>query len=144
MARSSYVVHLPNHVPLLIRPAILIHLVQNPIVSQYDLSSVKQLIYGAAPVSQEIIVELKKRFPHFRPRNSWGMTEVTGAGTVLPEEYQDWDYAHMTGKTMAGMQLKVVDSLTGKELGTNENGEVSLRLWPGRNCRALLIRSLTD
>src|SRR6266536_3917698 len=110
---------------LLIWPAILIRLVHDPVVSQYDLSGIKQVIYGAAPISIEIIAALRKRFPHFRMRNSWGMTEVTGAAAVLPAEYQDWEHAHMIGKPLAGMDMKVVDPITGKELGDNENGEVS-------------------
>lgn len=48
---------------LLIVPPILIRLVREPIVDQYDLSSVTRFSTGAAPISEEIIHLLQKKFP---------------------------------------------------------------------------------
>lgn len=48
---------------LLIVPPILIRLVRDPIVDQYDLSHLRRFSTGAAPISEEIIQLLQKKFP---------------------------------------------------------------------------------
>ena len=48
---------------LLLVPPILIRLVRDPLVDQYNLSHLRRFSSGAAPVSEEIIQLLKKKFP---------------------------------------------------------------------------------
>lgn len=48
---------------LLLVPPILIRLVRDPIVDQYDLSHLRRFLTGAAPISEEIIQLLQKKFP---------------------------------------------------------------------------------
>jgi 4-coumarate--CoA ligase len=69
---------------------------------------------------------VKKRFPHFWMRNTWGMTEVTGAAATSPPELQSFENAHTVGKALPGMSIKAIDPITGKEVGPNENGEVRI------------------
>ncbi|KIW93068.1 uncharacterized protein Z519_05673 [Cladophialophora bantiana CBS 173.52] len=65
-------------------PALLIRLVNDPIAAGYDLELVKQFNTGAAPLAQEIIDKLAKRFPHVAIRQARGMTENTSALTLTP------------------------------------------------------------
>lgn len=48
---------------LLLVPPIVIRLVRDPVVDNYDLSCVKRFSSGAAPLSEEILQLLKKKFP---------------------------------------------------------------------------------
>lgn len=48
---------------LLLVPPILIRLVRDPLVDNYDLSCLRRFSTGAAPLSEEILHLLKKRFP---------------------------------------------------------------------------------
>ena len=48
---------------LLLVPPILIRLVRDPLVDEYDLSCLRRFSTGAAPLSEEILHLLKKRFP---------------------------------------------------------------------------------
>lgn len=48
---------------LLLVPPILIRLVRDPIVDQYDLSHLRRFSTGAAPISEEIIRLLQEKFP---------------------------------------------------------------------------------
>ena len=48
---------------LLLVPPILIRLVRDPLVNQYDLSFLRRFSTGAAPISEEILHLLKKKFP---------------------------------------------------------------------------------
>ena len=48
---------------LLLVPPILIRLVRDPLVDKYDLSCLRRFSTGAAPLSEEILHLLKKKFP---------------------------------------------------------------------------------
>ena len=48
---------------LLLVPPIIIRLVRDPEVDKHDLSCVKRFSSGAAPLADEIIQLLKKKFP---------------------------------------------------------------------------------
>jgi len=48
---------------LLLVPPILIRLVRDPLVDQYDLSCLRRFSTGAAPLSEEILHLLQKKFP---------------------------------------------------------------------------------
>lgn len=49
---------------ILLVPPILIRMVRDPIVANYDLSCVKRFSSGAAPLSEEILQLLAKKFPN--------------------------------------------------------------------------------
>jgi len=49
---------------LLLVPPILIRLVRDPLVEKYDLSCMRRFSTGAAPISEEILHLLQKKFPH--------------------------------------------------------------------------------
>ena len=48
---------------LLLVPPILIRLVRNPLVDEYDLPGLRRFSTGAAPLSEEILQLLKKKLP---------------------------------------------------------------------------------
>ena len=48
---------------LLLVPPILIRLVRDPLVDKYDLSCLRRFSTGAAPISEEILQLLQKKFP---------------------------------------------------------------------------------
>ena len=48
---------------LLLVPPILIRLVRDPLVDKYDLSCLRRFSTGAAPISEEILQLLEKKFP---------------------------------------------------------------------------------
>ena len=48
---------------LLLVPPILIRLVRDPLVDEYDLSCLRRFSAGAAPLSEEILHLLQKKFP---------------------------------------------------------------------------------
>ncbi|KAL8721502.1 MAG: hypothetical protein Q9225_001847 [Loekoesia sp. 1 TL-2023] len=118
-------------IELLVVPPILIRLVRDPIVDQYDLSHLCRFLTGAAPVSEEIIQLLQKKFPQTKFRQGkaplgYGMTESCGCVTAHPPEMYDYKYAHAVGTLISCTEAKIID-LDGKELGVNEPGEVLAR-----------------
>lgn len=112
---------------LLLVPPILIRLLRDPIVKNYDLSHIRRFSSGAAPLSNEVIQELKRRFPNTGFKQGYGMTESCSCITAHPIEKSTYEYAQRGGCIVANTEVKVIDPDTGAELGYNEPGEILAR-----------------
>lgn len=112
---------------LLLVPPILIRLLRDPIVEKYDLSHIRRFSSGAAPLSNEVIQELKRRFPNTGFKQGYGMTESCSCITAHPIEKSTYEYAQRGGSIVADTEVKVIDPDTGAELGYNEPGEILAR-----------------
>ena len=97
-------------------PPIIIRLVHDPIVSSYDLTCVKRFASGAAPLSQEVLTLLEKRFPGRGFKQGYGMTESCGCISTHPLGKHDFAFARTGGTLVANTVAKVVDE-EGREVG---------------------------
>lgn len=68
---------------LQVAPPIIVMLARRPETKKYNLSSLKYIMCGAAPLSRELQNEVSGRFG-FRITQGWGMTETTCAGMHVP------------------------------------------------------------
>ncbi|KAJ5109571.1 hypothetical protein N7532_002216 [Penicillium argentinense] len=112
---------------ILLVPPILIRLLRDPIVQNYDLSHVQKFSSGAAPLSAEVIQALSRRFPRTGFKQGYGMTESCSCITAHPLDKATYEYAHRVGTIVANTEVKIIDPDTGKELGSNEQGEILAR-----------------
>ncbi|EEQ90719.2 4-coumarate:coenzyme A ligase [Blastomyces dermatitidis ER-3] len=108
---------------LILVPPIVIRFIQDKIVDQYDLSSIKRISCGAAPLSKEVVQLLAKRFPDAGFRQGYGMTESCGCLTSHSPKYYGYEYATTVGDLIPCTEIKIVDD-QGKELGYNQPGEI--------------------
>lgn len=70
-------------------PTMLIATVSHPEFAKFDLSSLKTLIYGAAPMAIEWIERVAKAFPEVNFSNCYGLTETAPDLTVFdPHEFR--------------------------------------------------------
>ncbi|HYB40832.1 MAG TPA: AMP-binding protein [Candidatus Methylomirabilis sp.] len=110
---------------LYVVPPIVLALAKHPLVSQYDLSSVKLVNSGAAPLDESLQRECAARLGCLVTQG-YGMTETSLACHVTPE-----DPARVrpgsVGQTLPGMESKLVDVDTGAELAAGERGEICVR-----------------
>lgn len=111
---------------LLLVPPILIRLVRDPIVDKYDLRHLTRFSSGAAPLSEEIIQLLKKKFPGTGFKQGYGMTESCSCITAHPPDKYDYKYAHSVGSIVASTEVKIITE-EGKEAGVGEPGEILAR-----------------
>lgn len=111
---------------LLLVPPILIRMVRDPIVDEYDLRHITRFSSGAAPLSEEIIQQLKAKFPNTGFKQGYGMTESCSCITAHPPEKYDYKYAHTVGTICASTEVKIVDE-DGNELGVGQPGELLAR-----------------
>ncbi|KAG0649437.1 4-coumarate-ligase isoform [Hyphodiscus hymeniophilus] len=111
---------------LLLVPPILIRMVRDPIVDQYDLSCITRFSSGAAPLSEEIIQQLRAKFPSTGFKQGYGMTESCSCITAHPPEKYGYEHAHKVGTICASTEVKIVDE-EGEELGLGQPGELLAR-----------------
>ncbi|KAI1328246.1 acetyl-CoA synthetase-like protein [Xylariaceae sp. FL0255] len=111
---------------ILLAPPILIRLVRDPIVSKYDLRCVKRISSGAAPVSEEILQLLAKKFPGSGFKQGYGMTESCSCITVHPPWAYNYKYGHKVGTIVASTEVKLIKD-DGTEANVGEPGEILAR-----------------
>lgn len=108
-------------------PAVILMLTQQPNIRETDFSSLKQVFYGASPISEALLrdaVEIMgARFTQL-----YGLTETVGAGTFLPPEAHDpsWGKLRSCGVPWPGAVVRVVDG-EGKPVPTGDVGEIVIK-----------------
>ncbi|KAL7758987.1 hypothetical protein ACKLNR_011414 [Fusarium oxysporum f. sp. zingiberi] len=105
-------------------PPLLIRLLNDISAQGYDLSFVKQFNTGAAPLADQVIAQLARKFPTVAVRQAWGMTETTSCLTVTPPNLSTWSNASKVGKLVPGTEIRVVDPDTGEDVAAGIVGEI--------------------
>ncbi len=108
-------------------PAVILYLLQHPRAPEIDFGRVKQIAYGASPISDDVLGRARALFKcDFL--QVYGLTETTGCGTYLPPEAHDpkLDKLRSCGKPVPGSEIRVVGD-NGKALKTGEVGEIQIR-----------------
>ncbi len=108
-------------------PAMILMLMSAPEMADADLASMKTLAYGASPIAEDLVVRAKARF-RCAFTQFYGMTETTGAGTLLADDAHAPGLGKLRscGKAWPGVDLRIVDPMGG-EVGVGEVGEIILR-----------------
>jgi len=106
-------------------PAIYHALVHHRRFAELDVSHVRWVSYGGAPIAESLVHRLKDAFPNARVGNGFGLTETSSLTSFLPHEEAE---AHADS---VGFALPVVDlALTGVDAGSSSEpatGELLVR-----------------
>jgi len=90
------------------------------------LKSVHYAMSGAAPLSKGLQQRVSKVFYNGTTlETNWGMTEVVAVATMFPAGSKDLEGS--VGTLLPGIEAKVVDVDSGKELGVGERGELLVK-----------------
>ena len=123
LAISKYKI---SYFPLV--PPILVALVNHAdqIKKKYDLSSLRRILSGGAPLGKELIEGFVAKFPGVGILQGYGLTESTaiGASTDSLEESRKYGTAGMLSPSM---EAKIVDPDSGRALAVHQTGELWLR-----------------
>ncbi|KFK39430.1 hypothetical protein AALP_AA3G243900 [Arabis alpina] len=110
-------------------PPIVLAMVKSPETEKYDLSSVRVIKSGAAPLGKELEDAVSAKFPNAKLGQGYGMTE---AGPVLTmslgfakEPFPVKSGA--CGTVVRNAEMKIVDPDTGDSLPRNKPGEICIR-----------------
>ena len=68
-------------------PAIYWLAINQPAFASTDISRVRSVAYGGAPIAPDLVTRLAKAFPQARLGNGFGLTETSSVSTFLPHEF---------------------------------------------------------
>jgi len=104
-------------------PPIIVMLSKRPEVSKYDLSSVKEILCGAAPLGRELQHEVESKLG-IRITQGWGMSETTCAVAGVPTECNPPPGS--IGLVKPNTEVMFVDD-NGNEVPIGKEGEIYVR-----------------
>ncbi len=78
----------PERIDVMITvPAIYWLAISQPAFAAVDVSGVRSVAYGGAPIAPDLVARLAKAFPQARLGNGFGLTETSSVSTFLPHEF---------------------------------------------------------
>ncbi len=117
----------------MLTPTMIVMMLQEPNFGAYDLSSLRQVIYGSSPMAAEWIQRALERFPGVEFIQAYGLTETAPLLTMLEmAEHEaalasgDLTKLKSVGQPLPGVDLRIADE-DGRELKPGDAGEVIVR-----------------
>ncbi|MFI0486353.1 long-chain-fatty-acid--CoA ligase [Actinomadura sp. 9N215] len=103
-----------------------------PEVTACDLSSLRLMLYGASPISEDVLRGAMRMLPDTDFMQVYGLTELTGAVVMLPAGDHDPDGPNThrlrsAGLPNPGCELRIVDPASQEDLPLGEVGEILCR-----------------
>jgi acyl-CoA synthetase (AMP-forming)/AMP-acid ligase II len=108
---------------LLLVPPIILALAKHPLVDDFDLSSVRSILSGAAPLGAELSRATSRRLG-IPVVQGYGMTEMSPVSHACRF---DAPRDGSIGILVANAEARIVDPASGEDLGLNADGELWIR-----------------
>ncbi len=108
-------------------PAVILALIQQPNVGDFDFSSLRNIAYGASPIAEAVLLKARQVFGCDFTQ-LYGLTENLGLATQLPPEDHDPARGKLRscGLPYEGSEIRILDA-DGRELPAGEVGEICLK-----------------
>jgi acyl-CoA synthetase (AMP-forming)/AMP-acid ligase II len=107
-----------------VAPPIVLALAKHPLVDQHDLSSLRFVMSGAAPLDAELQSAAERRV-RCRVQQGYGLTEASPVTHIV---HQDDENVHGTiGTLMPSTEARLVDAETGEDAVAGQAGEIWVR-----------------
>lgn len=110
-------------------PPILLAIAKSVEAERYDLSSVRIVMSGAAPLGKELQDAVSKKLQNATIAQGYGMTEagpvVTMCLSLAKEPFKS--KSGSCGSVVRNAQMKIVDPDSGISLGRNQKGEICVK-----------------
>ncbi|KAK4256965.1 hypothetical protein QN277_006618 [Acacia crassicarpa] len=109
-----------------VSPPLVVALTKSELVKKYDLSSLRTIGSGGAPLGKEVAENFKAKFPNVEIGEGYGLTESSGLATRMmgPEEAKRHG---SVGRLQNKFEAKIVDPVSGEALPPGNKGELWLR-----------------
>lgn len=110
-------------------PTMLKMLLDDPTFPEHDLSSLKIIMYGAAPIDSSLLQRAMEQIPSSQFLQAYGMTETSPVSAVLPAACHivDGPKLKAAGRPAPACEVRIVDPHSDEECPTGVVGEVTVR-----------------
>jgi acyl-CoA synthetase (AMP-forming)/AMP-acid ligase II len=106
-------------------PPIVLALAKHPLVDQFDLSSLKFMLSGAAPLSAELEIACGKRLG-CRMQQGYGLTETSPTTNFVSDDLAG-QMPGSIGPLVPNTECRIVDVVSGEDAREGEPGELLIR-----------------
>jgi acyl-CoA synthetase (AMP-forming)/AMP-acid ligase II len=122
-----------------VAPPILVAFAKHPLVDSYDLSSLRSIVSGAAPLDEQLALAVEQRLRKgadtgVTVAQGYGMTELSPVSHTTPDEgneppghESDTVPKGSVGYAIPNTECRLVDPSTGKDAAERERGELWIR-----------------
>lgn len=111
----------------MLSPTLLIRIIREGRLGDFDISRLRRLTYGSAPMDPVWVRRTMEAFPGVELVHSYGLTETSPILTTLGwNHHLDGRRLRSVGRPLAGVELRIVDE-EGNDLPAGEAGEVVVR-----------------
>jgi len=107
-------------------PALFQGLLNHPNLSDFDVSSLRSCVTGAASIPVEMIIDMRDRLGFDNIMTAYGMTETSGIATYTKPGDSPELIAATSGCAIPGVELRVVDD-SGTDVAVGSEGELLVR-----------------
>ncbi|XP_057949597.1 4-coumarate--CoA ligase-like 1 [Malania oleifera] len=112
-------------------PPIILSLVKDPIVEEFDLGKIKlrAVMTAAAPLAPELLTAFENKFPGVQVQEAYGLTEHSCITLTHGDPTKGHGIAkrNSVGFVLPNLEIKFVDPDTGRSLPKNTPGEICVR-----------------
>jgi acyl-CoA synthetase (AMP-forming)/AMP-acid ligase II len=107
-------------------PTIYQTILDHPRVGEFDMSTLRLAVTGAANVPVELVKRMRAELSFETIVTGYGLTEATGIATMCRHDDDAETIANTSGRAIPDVEVLVVDD-NGKEVARGEPGEVVVR-----------------
>jgi long-chain acyl-CoA synthetase len=112
-------------------PTMINMLLNHEKIDHFDLSSLRRVCFGAAPMSDGLLRRILHKLPHVRFQQAWGMTELSPIATLMDAKFATAEHLESgrlrsCGQAVASVDVAIVDE-QGAEVPRGNVGEVVVR-----------------
>ncbi len=107
-------------------PTLFLTMLAHPRLKDFDISSLKSAVTGAATVPPVLITRMREELGIAQVTTAYGLTECGGCATLCHPDESAETIATTCGKALPGTELRCVDE-HGRSVPAGEPGEVLLR-----------------
>ena len=107
-------------------PPIILALAKQPVVDNYDLSSLGLIMSGAAPLDASLAAACAERL-HCNVLQGYGLTETSPVTHCTPDDSPEKNKPGSIGPPLPNTECRVIDYTTGADADPGADGEIWIR-----------------